>query len=59
MYAAEDLKGLIVEHKMEEFVEGKNVVLTLKDAGGRSLYMYIRMYMPSIFDHQNKKCNSN
>ncbi|CAI8042695.1 U4/U6.U5 tri-snRNP-associated protein 1 [Geodia barretti] len=32
-YTSRDLKGLIVEHKEEEFVEGKDVVLTLKDSG--------------------------
>jgi U4/U6.U5 tri-snRNP-associated protein 1 len=32
-YSASDLKGLTVEHKTEEFIEGRSVVLTLKDAG--------------------------
>ena len=32
-YTAEDLKGLTVEHKTEGFVTGKELVLTLKDAG--------------------------
>ena len=32
-YTAENLKGLTVEHQMEGFVTGKEVVLTLKDTG--------------------------
>ena len=31
-YTAKDLKGLTVEHKLDEFPEEKGVVLTLKDA---------------------------
>ena len=39
-YTAEDLKGLTVEHKTEEFVSEKELVLTLKDAGLNTNYMY-------------------
>ncbi|XP_040265769.1 U4/U6.U5 tri-snRNP-associated protein 1 [Bufo bufo] len=32
-YSSQDLRGLTVEHNLESFVEGKTVILTLKDKG--------------------------
>ena len=32
-YTAAQLKGLAIEHRIETFKEGQNVILTLKDAG--------------------------
>ncbi len=34
-YTSKHLKGLTVEHSQENFVEGKTVILTLKDKGGK------------------------
>ena len=32
-YSSQDLSGLRVEHSMEKFTDGANIVLTLKDKG--------------------------
>ena len=32
-YTAGDLRGLTVEHQADQFVEGRDVVLTIKDKG--------------------------
>lgn len=45
-YSSKDLKGLMVQHKMESFKEGETVILTLQDKGEFGLiFIYFLIYL--------------